>query len=84
MRRYPVIFGMLILLVLGILFYIFFYKVGLHSGKNKVFSLNNKIGVVCVDGAITDSMAITEQLDEFSKDDSIVAVILRVDSPGGV
>ena len=39
--------------------------------------------VVCVDGAITDSLVITEQLDDFGKDDSIIAIVLRVDSPGG-
>jgi protease-4 len=76
-------FGILILLALGISFYFFFYKVGLHSGKNKGFSLNDKIGVVCVEGVIADSKEITEQLDDFGKDDSIVAIVLRVDSPGG-
>ena len=83
MRKHPVIFGILILLVLGISFYFFFYKAGLHSGKNKSFSLNDKIGVVCVEGVIADSQEITEQLDDFGKDDSIVAIVLRVDSPGG-
>ncbi|MCX5849074.1 MAG: signal peptide peptidase SppA [Deltaproteobacteria bacterium] len=83
MRKHPVVYGMLILLVLGISFYVFFYKAGSHSGKNKGFSLHDKIGVVCVDGAIMDSLEITEQLDEFANDDSIIAVILRVDSPGG-
>jgi protease-4 len=83
MRKHPVIFGMLILLALGISFYFFFYKVGLHSGKNKSFSLNDKIGVVNVEGIIANSQLITEQLDEFGKDDSIVAIVLRVDSPGG-
>ena len=83
MRKHPVIFGMFILLAMGISFYFFFYKAGLHSGKNKGFSLNDKIGVVCVEGIIADSRLITEQLDEFGKDDSIVAIVLRVDSPGG-
>lgn len=83
MRKHPVIFGILILLVLGISFYFFFYKAGLHSGKNTSFSLKDKIGVVCVEGVIADSKEITEQLDDFGKDDSIVAIVLRVDSPGG-
>ncbi len=83
MRKHPVLFGMFILLVLGISFYFFFYKVGLHAGKNTSFSLNDKIGVVSVEGVIADSQLITEQLDEFGKDDSIVAIVLRVDSPGG-
>jgi protease-4 len=83
MRKHPVIFGILILLVLGIAFYFFFYKAGLNSGKNTSFSLKDKIGVVCVEGIIADSKEITEQLDDFGKDDSIVAIVLRVDSPGG-
>ncbi|MGD0278486.1 MAG: signal peptide peptidase SppA [Smithella sp.] len=83
MRKHPVFFGMLILLVLCFVVYVVFYKAGLYSGKNKSFSLRDKIGVVTVDGVINDSMDITDQLDEFAKDDSIVAVVLRVDSPGG-
>lgn len=83
MRRHPVMLGMLILLFLGVASYFFFYKAGLYSGGNRSFSLRDKIGVVNVEGVITDSIPITEQLEEFGEDDSIVAVILRVDSPGG-
>jgi protease IV len=83
MRKHPVLFGMIILLAVFVFVYFSFYRAGSHSGKNKSFSLNDKIGVVSVEGVITDSMEITEQLDEFGKDDSIVAVVLRVDSPGG-
>ena len=61
MRKHPVIFGMLILVALGISFYFFFYKAGLHSGQNKGFSLNDKIGVICVEGIIADSKEITDQ-----------------------
>lgn len=83
MRKHPVLIGMIILLIVGVLSYFFFFKAGLYSGKNKSFSLKDKIGVVNVDGVITDSIPIIEQLDDFAKDDSIIAVILRVDSPGG-
>ena len=83
MRKHPVFFGMLILLILGMALYLSFYKAGLNLGKAKSFSLRDKIGVVRVEGIISDSMEITEQLDEFGKDDSIAAVVLRVDSPGG-
>jgi protease IV len=83
MRKHPVIIGMILLVALGVVFYLFFYRVGALSGKTKSFSLNDKIGVVNVHGVITDSMEITEQLEEFGKTDSIVAVVLRIDSPGG-
>ena len=83
MRKHPVIYGVLLLFVLGFVFYLFFYKAGAHTVKNKTFSLNDKVGVVSVNGIITDSMEITEQLGDFGRDDSIVAVVLRIDSPGG-
>ncbi|MEI6608552.1 MAG: signal peptide peptidase SppA [Deltaproteobacteria bacterium] len=83
MRKHPVIYGVLLLFALGFIFYLFFYRAGAHTVNNKTFSLNDKVGVVSVNGIISDSMEITEQLDEFGRDDSIVAVVLRIDSPGG-
>lgn len=83
MRKHPVIFGMLILLAFGVVLYLSFFRAGLNSGKNRSFSLRDKVGVVFVEGVISDSLEIVEQLDEFARDDSIIAVVLRVDSPGG-
>jgi protease-4 len=84
MRKHPVLFGMLILLAVGAAMYLYFFRIGFNSGKSAAhFSLRDKIGVVTVEGVINDSLEIAEQLDEFGKDDSIVAVVLRVDSPGG-
>jgi len=84
MRKHPVIFGLLILTGICILSYFYFYRMGLHSSKSRNFSFkSNKIGVVFVEGVINDSLDITEELDDFARDDSIAAVVLRVDSPGG-
>jgi protease-4 len=83
MRKHPVIYGVLLLFALGFVFYLFFYRAGTHAVKNKTFFLNDKVGVVSVNGIIHDSMEITEQLGDFGRDDSIVAVVLRIDSPGG-
>lgn len=83
MRKHPVIFGMLLLIALGVVFSVLFYGIGVNSGKTKSFSLNDKVGVVSVNGVISDSIEITEQLEDFGRDDSIVAVVLRIDSPGG-
>jgi protease-4 len=83
MRKHPVIYGLLLLFALGFVFYLFFYRAGAHTVNNKPFSLNDKVGVVSVNGIISDSMEIAEQLGDFGRDDSIVAVVLRIDSPGG-
>lgn len=43
-----------------------------------------KVGVVEVGGVITDSGEVIQQLKRFREDDAIRAIVLRVDSPGGV
>jgi protease-4 len=83
MRKHPVILGMVILFVIALLSYLLFYKAGAHPTKIKTFSSVNKIGVVSINGPIYDSLKISEQLEEFANDGSIIAVVLRVDSPGG-
>lgn len=85
MRKHPVIWGMVLLIVLGAVFYWSFHRAGSQSAGagTKRFSLNDKIGVVPVEGVISDSFEIIENIDEFAEDSSIVAVVVRIDSPGG-
>ena len=77
--------GLLLLIALGFVFYLIFYKAGVQTGSagTKRFSLNDKIGVLPIEGLITDSFKINQNIDEFAQDDSIVAVVVRIDSPGG-
>ncbi|MFA4915487.1 MAG: signal peptide peptidase SppA [Syntrophales bacterium] len=82
MRKHPVILGIFLLSLIGVVFLLFVY--GLTSGRNRhVFTLSGKVGVVPIEGVILDSQDLVDQLEEFSKDDSIKAVVLRIDSPGG-
>ncbi len=52
-------------------------------GDNKGFSLAHKIGVIEVLGPITTSKQVVQDLKTFERDESIKAIVLRVDSPGG-
>ena len=52
-------------------------------GYRNTLPLGDKIGVVEVEGVILSSDQIVEQLGDFREDDSIRAVVLRIDSPGG-
>ncbi len=45
--------------------------------------IGEKIGLIRVEGVILDSRGVIEQLKEYSKNSSIKAIVLRVDSPGG-
>lgn len=56
---------------------------GMFRSSSSGFSFSNKLGVINITGEISDSTTILKQLDDFKKDDSIRAIILRIDSPGG-
>jgi protease-4 len=83
MRRRPFILGICILIFIGIVFFILLYVMGLFKGAGSSLSLREKIGVVQIEGIIADTREIIDQIDEFSNDDAIRAVVLRIDSPGG-
>jgi protease-4 len=46
-------------------------------------SFNEKIGVVSIEGPISDSHKITTEIVNLKKDTKIKAIILRINSPGG-
>jgi protease-4 len=52
-------------------------------GPSVSLSVGNKIGVIPIEGTITDSAPVLSQLNNFKKDNGIKAIILRIDSPGG-
>lgn len=56
----------------------------IFSDKQKSFATGSGIGLVEVKGMIVDSTEPIRQLRHFSKKDSVKAVVLRIDSPGGV
>jgi protease IV len=57
----------------------------LHAGGEdaSLRSFGDKIGVVELEGVILDSSVIVPQLKKFGDDDSIKAIIIHVNSPGG-
>jgi protease-4 len=59
-----------------------FFVSSIYS-DNKGFGLTDKVGVIEVQGPITDAKQVVDDLNTFERDESIKAVVLRVDSPGG-
>jgi protease-4 len=57
----------------------------LHAGgeRSSFASFGDKIGVVELEGVILDPKTVSDQLKKFGDDDSIKAIILHVNSPGG-
>ena len=52
-------------------------------GKGSLFTTQERVGVVEIKGLLTDSRTAIKQLDRYRDDDSIKAIVLRIDSPGG-
>ena len=52
-------------------------------GKGSFFSSQEQVGVVEITGLLTDSATAIKQLDRYRDDDSIKAIVLRINSPGG-
>ena len=57
--------------------------VTLHAGKDNSLAFGDKIGVVDLEGVILSPNPVVQQLKKFGDDDSIKAIILHVNSPGG-
>lgn len=58
--------------------------VALHAGKSDGLSaFGDKIAVVDLDGVIINPNPTVQQLKKFADDDSIKAIVLHVNSPGG-
>lgn len=57
----------------------------MHAGgrQSGIHAFGDKIGVVDIDGVIMDPNEMVEQLRKFADDDSIKAIIIHVNSPGG-
>src|SRR5215831_7451548 len=56
----------------------------LHAGEESALGgFGDKIGVVDLEGVIINPSTVVQQLKKFGDDDSIKAIILHVNSPGG-
>src|ERR1700747_2343916 len=57
----------------------------MHAGGQQagIHAFGDKIGVVDLEGVIMDPNQTVEQLRKFAEDDSIKAIIIHVNSPGG-
>jgi protease-4 len=81
-KKHPIL---MVLVVLGVIALLLGAILTLVSGSptSSLLSLREKIGVVTIEGAITDSEPVVTQLVQFRKDKGIKAIVLRIDSPGG-
>ena len=72
-------FFLFVLAVFGLVY------VTMHNGEDKssLTSFGDKIAVVDLDGVILSPKIVVEQLKKFADDDSVKAIVIHVNSPGG-
>ncbi|HEN21102.1 MAG TPA: signal peptide peptidase SppA, partial [Desulfobacteraceae bacterium] len=82
-KKHPILTVLIIIaglaLVLGA---IMFIMLNISSTPSSL-SFKGRIGIITVEGPISQSKKITSQLAQFKKDSKIKAIVLRIDSPGG-
>ena len=83
MRKHPIIYGLLLMLFIGVVFLIVVYFVASLTGEKRVLSSKDKVGVVMIKGVLNESSQINDQLEEYDRDNNVKAIVIRIDSPGG-
>ncbi len=82
MKHVLLMMGIAVFLMLLFTFSVFVAYL-LHGDRHS-FLLGEGVGIVEVNGMITESKDTIKQLHDFGENEKIKAVVLRIDSPGGV
>ncbi|HVP57302.1 MAG TPA: signal peptide peptidase SppA [bacterium] len=70
--------------VAGVISFFLLMSMGLFAPERDTISLGSKIGLVEVTGTIVSPSPVVDDILRFARDDAIKAVIVRIESPGGV
>lgn len=82
-RRHPFLF---FILVASSVFFATIFGISMLvflGTRDSDFNMGEKVGVVEISGVITDSKEIVNNIKKYRDNDSIKAIVIRIDSPGG-
>ncbi|HOP46836.1 MAG TPA: signal peptide peptidase SppA [Desulfobacteraceae bacterium] len=82
-KKHPILTVLIILTGIAIVLGVVMFVISGISATSSKFSFKEKVGVISIEGTISQSRKITSQLAKFRKDNQIKAIVLRIDSPGG-
>jgi len=84
MKKNPVLIG---IIVIGVVMVVFIGAILLLTlmfrRETPSFTLGDKVGVVEINGVISDSKEVIREIKYFVEDGGVKAIVLRVNSPGG-
>ncbi len=82
-RRHPYLFFIIIFSSIVAVFIVSVSVLFVLGSGGSSLDFREKVGVVEITGVIQDAKSAINSLKQFRKDDSIKAIVLRIDSPGG-
>jgi protease IV len=84
-QGHPIARGLMVLSMVVVAFFaaIFALTVGTEGNLGDAVALGGKVGLVQVQGAITESEDVVDALKSFERSASVKAVVVRIESPGG-
>jgi protease-4 len=84
MKKNPVLIGLIVIGVVMVFFVGAFIALTLLLRREAPsFALGDRVGVVEVNGVISNSKEVIQEIRYFVEDDGVKAIVLRIDSPGG-
>jgi len=82
-RRHPYLFFILIFSSITAAAMLGMTLLILIGTKSSDLKFGEKVGIIEITGIITDSKSVIQNLKRFREDNSIKAIVIRIDSPGG-
>ncbi len=82
-RRHPYLFFLIIFSAITAVFIISISALFVFGRDGSGLDFGEKVGVIEITGVIKESGSVINSLKQFRGDDSIKAIVLRIDSPGG-
>jgi protease-4 len=84
MKNYPLVKAFLILIVICVAFFVLVFAIS-YFGDQYAYGLGgDRIGIVKIEGTIVESEPTIEKIVKFRKSTNVKAIILRINSPGGI
>ena len=84
MKKHPILTAFLILIAICAVFFLIVFAISQFGDQYTYMLGGEKIGVIKIEGTILESEPVIEKIVKFRKSKKVKAIILRVNSPGGM
>lgn len=82
-RRHPYLFFLLVIATIATVTTLGLTGIFMLGGDRAKFEFGEKVGVVEITGVIVDARDAIDQIKQLREEDSIKAIVVRINSPGG-